>query len=144
MLAILVKRLYNNLVGTENLRYGTLPTSADTVAANAVTLTSAAGAWTWGAWTQIALAAVVLVETQIVAVSLENFVGAIAQGEVEIGIGVAPVGAALGRFQIALINGNQLVKPIRIPAATAVVARYRTSTGAADTVDAKLHTLTAF
>jgi hypothetical protein len=141
-LAVLVRRIYNNLIGTENLRYGTLPTSADGAAAAAVTLTAAA-AWTFGAWAQIALAAVVAVETQIVGFTLENFVGAASQGEIEIGIGVAPAGAALGRYQS--VYGNFILpKPIRIPAATAVVARYRTSTGAADTVDVKLNTITVF
>jgi hypothetical protein len=143
MLATLIRRLYNNSIGSDNLRYGTLPTSADTVAAAAITTPAAGGVWTWGAWTQIALAAVLTVETQIVGLSLENFVGAASQGEIEIGIGVAPVGAALIRVQAT--NGQVVLpKAIRVPAATAIGARYRTSTGVADTVDVKLNVVTAF
>jgi len=139
---ILIRRIYNVLVGSENIRCGTLPTSADTVACAAITLTAAA-AWTWGAWVQVALGAVLTAETQIVGFTLENMVGAPSQGEVQIGYGVAPLGTELGRFQTVYAN-FVLPKPIRVLAATGIVARYRTSTGAADTVDIKLNTITGF
>lgn len=141
--AAIIRRLAGLFINSTNVRYGTLPTSADGVAAVAITLPAAAVAWTWGAWTQIVLAAGVTVETQIEEITLENFVGAVSQGEIEIGTGVAPAGAAIARAQVtdAVISFSN---PIRIPAATGVVARYRTSTGVADTVDAKVRTKTGF
>ena len=135
-----IKRLFQYLVLPRAVRQGTLPTSADGAAALAITLTAAA-AWTFGAWTQIALAAVLTTETQIVGFTLENFVMAAgAQGEVEIGTGVAPAGALLGRYPI--VGADGVIGPISVPAATGVVARLRTSTGVADTVDIKLKTKT--
>lgn len=141
--ASIIKRLFRQLNVSDNIRYGTLPTSADGAAALAITLPAAAVAWTFGAWTQIALAAVVLVDTQIEEATMENFVGAAGQGEIEIGTGVAPAGALLARAQISGPT-IRFSNPIRIPAATGVVARYRTSTGVADTVDVKLRTKTGF
>ncbi|RJO60335.1 MAG: hypothetical protein C4542_09595 [Dehalococcoidia bacterium] len=139
---LLLRRVFNLLVRSENIRYGTLPTSADAAAAAAVTLTSAAVAWTWGNWAQIA-ATVGTAEVQITGGSLENFVGAASQAEIEIGIGAGAAEVAIARVQT---TNAQFVfdSPIRVPAGTRVAARYRTSTGAADTVDVKLNTKTGF
>ena len=142
-LPALIRRLYQNAVRSENLRYGTFPTSADGVAAVAVTLTADAAAWTWGAYAEIVAAAGITVETQISGLTLENFVGGIAQGEVEIAIGGAGAEAAVGRFPIAA-GQHTLPKAIRVPAATRLSARYRTSTVTADTGDIKLGSITGF
>jgi len=140
---VLIRRIFELLVGSDALRYGVYPTSADTVAALAIVLTKNAVAWTWGAWTQVVLAAGVAAETQIVGFSLENFVGIPAQGEIEIGTGVAPAGALLGTYQVA--QGNYILpRPIRIPAGVGIVARYRNANAVADTVDIKVNTLTGF
>jgi hypothetical protein len=139
---LFIKRIYLLLIGSITLRYGTIPTSADTVAAAAVTATSAAGAWTFGAWAQLA-ATVGTAAVQIVGVSLENFTGATSQGEVEIGSGGAGAEVALIRFNAT--DGNfRLPNPVIVQAGTRVAARYRTSTGAADTVDVKLVVATGF
>jgi len=139
----MIRRIFEYLIQSDTLQQGVFPTSADGVAAAAITLTKNAAAWTWGAWTQIVLAAGVTTETQIVGFSLENFVGAPAQGEVEVGFGTAPAGTAVGRFQTAL--GNYLLpRPIRVQAGIGLVARYRAATAIADTVDIKLNTLTGF
>jgi len=137
----MVRRIFNALLGSVGITVGTLPTSADGAAAVAITLTAAA-AWTFGAWTQIVLAAGVAGDLQLIGLTFENFVGAVAQGEVEIGMGTAPLGAAVARVQITsayidLTNGPRLL------AGNGVVARYRTSTGVADTVDVKLIVKTA-
>lgn len=139
----LLRRLFNSLIASELLRHGVFPTSADGVAAAAVTLTAAAVAWTWGAWAQVVAAAGVTAEVQIIGFTLENFVGAHAQGEVAISSGAAAVEVELGRFPI-VSPVYTFPKPIRVPASTRLAARYRTSTGAADTVDVKLLTLTGF
>jgi len=138
-----IRRIFQLLVESDLLRQGVYPTSANGVAAAAQLIAAAAAAWTWGAWTQIVLGAGVAAETQILGFSLENYVGAPAQGEVEIGYGVAPNGVLLGTFQTAWA-GSLLPRPIRIPAGVGIVARYRTATGIADTVDIKLNTLTGF
>lgn len=143
MLIQMVRRLFNALVGSEDLRQGVYPTSADGVAAAAVTLTADAVAWTWGAWAQIVAAVGMAAETQIVGFSLENFVGAASQGEVQIGSGAGAAEVALATCQVVGAV-YMLPKPIRVPAATRLAARYRTSTAVADTVDIKLVTLTGF
>lgn len=142
-LGVYVRRLYNNLVGSDNIAYGTLPTSADGVAAAAVTLTAKAAAWTWSAAYIQIVATVGAAEVQLVGASLENFVGAAGQGEVRIGTGLAAAEVEIARFQT---TNPQIIlpKPIRIAAATRVAGAYRTSTGAADTVDVKLSVLTGF
>ncbi len=141
-MTIWIRRIYQLLVGSSRLRLGTLPTSADTVAAAAITLTSAAGAWTWGVWAQIA-ASVGTADVQLAGLTLENFTGVASQGEVEIGTGGVGAEAAVARVQIAN-GGGLLPHGILIPAGTRVAARYRTATGAADTVDAKLNVTTGF
>jgi len=139
----MIARLFTALINSTALRYGTFPTAADGVAAVAITIPAAAVAWTFGAWTQIVAAAGVTVEQQIVGFTLENFVGALSQGEVEIGSGAGGAEAALGRFQ-STAGQYLLPSPIRVPAATRLAARYRTATGVADTVDVKLIVLTGF
>ena len=140
---VMIRRIFQVLVRSDAIRYGTFPTSADGAAALAITIAAAAVAWTFGAWTQIVVLAGVTVETRIVGFTLENFVGALAQGEVEIGTGTAPAGTLLGKFTIVGADVT-LPNPIRVPAGVGLVARYRTSTGAADTVDIKLKTQTGF
>ena len=131
------------LVGSDQIRYGVYPTSADGAAAVGVTLTKNAAAWTWGVWAQVVLAAGVAAETQIVGFALENFVGVPAQGEIQIGTGVAPAGAVLATFNTAM--GNMVLdSPIRIDAATGIVARYRNANAVADTVDIKISVKTGF
>ncbi|RJQ43386.1 MAG: hypothetical protein C4534_08290 [Gaiellales bacterium] len=136
---LFIKRLFDVLVHTIGITTTVLPTAADGAAALAVQLTSAAVAWTFGAWTQIALGAVVTANTQIIGVSLENFVGALGEGEVQIGTGTAPAGTAIITVPITAnyfpLPGGPLVVP-----GTGIVARYRTSTGAADNVSVKLVT----
>lgn len=135
----LVSRIFNAVVRTVGVTIGVLPTSADAVAAAAVQLTAAGVAWTWGAWAQVALAAAVTANTQIIGVSLENFVGAASQGEVQIGTGTAPAGAAIITIPITSaftpLPGGPMVL-----AGVGVVARYRTATGVADNVSVKLVT----
>lgn len=138
----LIRRIFNAVVGIVGITIGTVPTSADTVAAAAVLITANAAAWTWGAWTQLALAAVFATDQHLVGISLENFVGAATQGEVEIGQGVAPVGVAVARIPITAAytpfsNGPRLL------GGNGVVARYRTATVVADTVDVKVVVKTA-
>jgi len=79
----------------------------------------------------------------VVGFTLENFVGGVTQGEVAIGFGTAPAGTEIGRFPI-VGPVYILPRPIRVPAGNGIVARYRTATGVADTVDIKLITLTGF
>lgn len=138
-----IKRIFQALIHTVNIRHGVFPTSADGAAALAITLTHAGVAWTWGAWAQIVAAAGVTVETQIVGFTLENFVGALAQGEVAIGIGAGGAEVEIGRYQIT--NANfVLPKPLYVQNGVRIAARYRTSTAVADTVDIKLNTVTGF
>lgn len=136
---LMIRRLFLLLVRPTFTRLGVLPTSADTVAAAAVLLAAAGGVWTWGAWTQIVAAVGVTADTLVTGLTLENFVGGPSQGEVGIAIGaggfeveLARVPAASGyyTFPSALLVGTN----------TRVSARYRTSTGIADTVDVKLLT----
>lgn len=142
-IAVLARRIYNNLVGSGNLVYGVLPTSADGVAAAAVTLTAKAAAWTWGVAVVQIVATVGAAEVQVVGASLENYVGAASQGEVMLLVGPGAAEVEFARFQA---TNPQVIfpKPIRLVAASRVTGNYRTSTGAADTVDAKLHILTGF
>lgn len=140
---VYIRRIFNALVGTSLIRHGVFPTSADTVAAVAITLTALAVAWSAGAWAQIVAAVGVTADTQIVGFTLENFVGAASQGEVMIGIGGAGVEVEIGRYPAAAA-AYYFNKALYVPSGTRIAARYRTSTGAADTVDIKLLTTTGF
>jgi len=138
-----LRRVFNALIESVDLRYGTFPTSADAVAAAAITIAAAAVAWTFGAWTQIVAAVGVTVDTQIWGCTLENFVGAVAQGEVEIARG--GVGAEVMLVKVPIVGAvYTFPKPVFVPVGTRISARYRTSTGVADTVDVKLLTTTGF
>jgi hypothetical protein len=138
----MIRRIFRALLESATLRQGVYPTSADGVAAAAVTLLSAGVAWTWGAWLQIVAATGA--ETQVVGFTLENFVGgAPAQGEVAIAVGGAGAEVELGRFPI-VAPVYMLPKPIKVEAGVRLSGNYRTSTGIADTVDIKLITLTGF
>ncbi len=137
----MIRRIFEALLESASLRQGVYPTSADGVAALAVTLTKNAAAWTWGVWAQIVGATAA--ETQIVGFTLENFVGALTQGEVAIGVGAAPNEVELGRFPIVAAVYT-LPKPIKVEAGVRLAARYRNANAVADTVDIKLNTLTGF
>lgn len=139
----LLRRVFNILVRSEALRYIVIPTSADTVAAVAITTTAAAGAWTWGNYAQIA-ATVGTADVQLTGLTLENLVGAAGlQGEIQIASGAAASEVPLVTVQLARAQID-FDTPIRIPSGTRVAARLRTSTGAADTVDVKLNAKTGF
>jgi len=138
----LIRRIFLLLIGSSAIRHGTLPTSADAVTAAAVTLTSAAVAWTWGVWVTVA-ATVGTADVKLLAITLENFTGAAAQGEVEVGTGLALAEVAVMRIQ-STVGGLYFPNGTLIPAGTRIAARYRTSTGAADGVDVKLNVITGF
>lgn len=136
-----VRLLHQNVVRSEGLAYGTLPTAADGVAAAAITLTANGVAWTFGAWAEIVSAAGNTANRQIWGITLENFVGAPSQGEVEIGTGAGGAEAAFCRLP-AVAGFYPLPKPRRVATGTRIAARYRVSNAAADTVDVKLCSLT--
>ena len=136
-----VRQLYAAFINSRLIRHGVLPASADGVADVAITIAAAAVAWTFGAYTQIVAAAGITQDTRITGFTLENFVGAAAQGEVEIAIGAGGLEVTIGTYPLGLAS-SVLPKPLFVPNATRVSARYRTSTGVADTVDIKLTTET--
>jgi len=135
---IMFRRIFNRLVDSRLVTHGVLPTSADTVAAAALTLT-AAGVWTWGAWVEVLSAVGNTAARRITGWSLENFVGAASQGEIQIGTGAGGAETAIGTYQPVGAT-KDFPTPLMIPTATRIAARYRTSTGVADTVDIKLNT----
>lgn len=144
---LLVRRLYNLLVGSDSIRYGVFPTSENWSPAAAVTVWSHSSAWAWGFWTQIAAAADVTVEQQILGATLENFYfspsAGVVEGEVEIGVGAAGAEVAVARFTIAQYQIT-FPRPVRISANTRIAARYRTSSTSSDPVGIKVITLTGF
>ncbi len=141
---LMIRAIFNALINALNLVYGVIPTSANGVAAAAVTLTSAAVAWTWAVAGYVQIAASVgAADVQVYGLTLENFVGAASQGEVSIGTGLAGFEVEIARVP-AVNAGYFFPKPIKVPAGTRIAGRYRTSTGAADSVDCKLLTLTGF
>lgn len=138
-----VEQLYQNLISSEQLAYGTYPSSADTVSATAIVLTAAGGAWTWGAWAEIVSAAGVTADQQIWGITLEDFSGGASQGEVEIGTGAG--GGEVARIRVPSVGAvYTLPKPLRVASGTRIAARYRTSTGVADTVAVKLCRISGF
>lgn len=108
--------------------------------ADGVTVTGAAGAWTWGAWTALAAALPAnLGDRQLVAVDVEAASGA---GRFEIQIGIGDVGAETNicacRFTAtAAVDAGRIVIPssIQIPQGSRVAARVRSSAGGAQTLD---------
>jgi len=136
----MLRRIFNAICDTRFVTHGTLPTSVDGVAAAAVTVTSLAAAWTTAAlWTVIA-ASSGAVDLQIVGISLENFVGALSQGEVWIGTGALGAEVELLRIPTTDAIVKFEVGGPKIVAGTRVVAKYRTATGATDSVAVKLLT----
>lgn len=135
-----LKALFEAFIYTVQVRHGVFPTAATGFAAAAVTLTAAA-AWTFGAYVQIVAAVGVTKATLITGFTLENFTGVPSQGEVIIAIGPGGVEVEIGRYQVTT-ERVQLFNPLYIQNATRISAAYRTSTGAADTVDIKLNTAT--
>ena len=138
---LMIRRLFLLFVRPTGIRLGVFPTSADGVAAAAVTLTANAVVWTWGAWATIVAAVGVTADTGIIGLTLENFVGAPSQGEVGLAIGAAGFEVEIARKPSA--NGYyEFQNPIMALAGNRISARYRTSTGVADTVDMKVLTAT--
>ena len=146
-----IRRLYNLLVNTSAIRSIVLPNAAS------VTLTEA-GALAYGAWTDLALLATVLVDTLITHVSVSAISAA---GVFDIDIGSAegyanaaaviaagaPAIAAAHRQEIrverldvtaagVVIGGRyKLDSPILIPAGTGIIGRVRSVAGGAKTVN---------
>lgn len=135
----MIRRLFNRAINSINVTHGVLPTSADTVAAAALTLTAGAATWTWGAWVEVLSAVGNTAARRITGWSLENFVGAASQGEIQIGTGAGGAEIVKGTYQPVGAT-KDFPTPLMIPTATRIAARYRTSTGVADTVDIKLNT----
>ena len=128
------ERLYNALIGSDNIAYGVLPNGAASV-----TVTAAA-AWVFGAWAEIA-ASVGAVDAWLYYVAMEN-PSAPAAGY-DVGIGRGAGGAEVSIATVSLFNGVMFLPfPARIPATTRVAGRVRSSTGAADTVAVKVGIVT--
>ena len=128
-----VRRLYNALINSGNIRYAVLPVGAASVAL------TAAGAWAWGVWAQIA-ASVGAAEAWLYQVAMETPSAPAAGYDVDIGFGTAPAGTHLAEvpFFAALVN---LPFPVLIAATIGVVGRTRSSTGAA-TIAVKVGVIT--
>lgn len=142
----LIRRIYNYLLNQGNFAFSTVPTSADTVANAAVTLTAGA-AWTWGAWAQVA-ASVGTADVLVWAFSLESpvrgtlTVAGTNAGEVELGTGGG--GAEVAFFRSGDHQGfNRFPTGYYIAAATRAASRYRTSI-AASTIGVKWYVITGF
>lgn len=138
-----LRALFHLLVWPELVVRGTFPTSATDVAAAAVTLTAGVVVWRWALWSQIVAAVGVTAPTLITGLTLENFTGAASQGEIAIAIGEAGSEVEVARFPAASAYYN-VFPGILVNAGTRVSARYRTTTGVADTVAVKLLTATGF
>lgn len=135
---LMIRRLFQAFIRPTAVRLGVFPTSADGAAALAVTVTSAAVAWTVAAlWTEIVAAAGVTVDQQLVGITLDNFVGAPSQGEVLLAVGALGSEVEIARFP-ATVPYYDLVPSLMVLAGQRISAKYRTSTGAADSVDVKL------
>lgn len=134
-----VRRIYLALAEAFSLTQGVFPTSADGVSAAATALTAAAVAWTWGAWAQIVAGTGVTTDVQISGFVLDNFVGANAQGEVQIGTGAG--GSEVAIAVSPLVTQYTFPKPLGVRAGTRIAARFRTATGVADTCTIKITTL---
>ncbi len=132
----MIARIFALLVNSGAITHNVYPRSADGSAAAAVTLTAHATAWTAGSYAQIVASSVA--DAWLEGVTLENFVGAASQGEVEIATGGAGSEVIIATVQ-ATAASYRWDKASFIPAGTRIAARYRTSTGAADTVDVKLN-----
>ena len=129
------RRIYNALIGSDNIRYAVLPDGAASV-----TLTAAAGAWTYALWSQIA-ASVGAADGWLVAVYAENPSAPAAGYDVNIGSGAIAAEVSLAVVPI-FQSINPLPFPIRIAATTRVAGRCRSSTGVADTIAVKVGILT--
>lgn len=131
----LIRQIFAALgLGPNTVMQNVYPRSVDGVAAVAITLAAAAVAWTFGAYVQIVAATAA--NARLTGFTLENFVGAVSQGEIEIATGLLAAEVVIARAQVT--NGSIVWPEGRyIPAGTRLSARYRTSTGAADTVDIK-------
>lgn len=146
-----IKRLFNSLINSVAIRSIILPNAAS------VTITEA-GALAYGAWTDIALAATVLVDTLITHLSI-TAISAAGVFDIDIGscegyadaaaviAGGAPAIAAAHRQEVrveylqvtaagVVIGGRyKLDSPVSIPAGTGIIARVRSVAGGAKTVD---------
>jgi len=133
-----IRAIYNRLVATIAIVYNVYPRSATTVSAAAVTMTATATAWVYGSYAQIVAATAA--SCQFMGFTLENFTGAASQGEVQIATGGAGSEVVFGTWQVTVPEGI-ILTGLNIPVGTRIAARYRTSTGAADTVDIKVNVL---
>lgn len=126
------RRLYNALINSENIVYTVLPDGAASV-----TLTAAAGAWTWSAnWAQIA-ASVGAADAWFIGVAIENPSNPAVSYDVGIGFGTAPLGtsiASLPYFAPIVF----VPFPVRILATLGVVGRLRSTNAVANTVAVKV------
>lgn len=124
------RRLYNALVGSDNIVYGVFPNGAASV-----TLTAAAGVWTFGVWAQI-VASVGAADVWVCGVAVEN-PSAPAAGY-DVGIGRGPGASEVNIATVPIFQAVVFLPfPIRVPAVTRLAGRVRSSTGAADTIAVK-------
>jgi len=138
----LIRRIFQLLIQSNLITHGTYPRSASGAAAAAITLTAAAVAWTYGALYTVIVAATVA-DCQLEGVTLENFVGAASQGDVQIATGA--LGAETVIATVQATAGSYEFRPSTfIPAGTRLTAHYRTSTAVADSVDVKLRVIEGF
>lgn len=130
-------RLYNALINSGNIRYGTLPDGAA-----AVKLTAKAVAWTYDAWTQI-VASVGAGDVLLAAIYTEN-PSAATDYDVNIGSGAGAAEVPLATVPIFLGVAGVLPFPILIAATTRLAGRTRSASGAANTIDVKVGVITGF
>ncbi len=128
------RAIVKNIAASEIL--GVWPTSADGVAAAAVQLTSNAAAWTWGAWAEIVSAVNNTDGGDIYGLTLENFVGAVGQGEVQIGVGAGGAEVAIAR--VPIVGADQNFPIVSVALGVRIACRYRQSVAAANNVSVKL------
>lgn len=146
-----VRRLLRFLIQSNGLTHGVLPTSADTVAAAAITLTSSGLATAYGLWAEIVSAANNGADRLIWGATLENWTNpggnvvlgtVVNEGSIQIGIGAGGAEVMHARFPIS----SELVifpKPVLIQGGNRIAARFQSANGA-NSVDIKLLDITGF
>lgn len=126
-----MRRLYNALVGSQNIAYGVLPDGAA-----AITCTAAAGAWTWGAAWATIIGTVGAADVWIAGVAITNPSAPASDYDVALGIGAAPAEVAIA--QVPYYAGVIFFPyAIRVAAGTRLSGNTRSSSGAADTIAVK-------
>ena len=131
-----LRRLYNALINSANIRYGTLPDGAA-----AVVLTGGA-AWVYGVWAQI-VATVGAADVLLAAVYGENL-SAATDYDVDIGSGAGAAEVHLAAVPIFTGVSGVLPFPILIAAGTRLAGRTRSLAGGADTIAVKVGVITGF